>query len=129
MAIKRLETIALLASLVVVSPLAVNAQTDSGTASSWSATYLQCAEGCGNDFHFSEHTDPSFAPIRNACIQGCRGIDENTLPNYQQCYRGCKKLFKYLHGMRAELAKFQTTCIEGCGGRGAAVTGSPESTE
>ncbi len=77
-------------------------------------SYLKCARGCEKDFYFTEHTDPGFASLRIACIDGCAEVPDDNVSIYQGCYRECQQAFRYRHGIRGEFADFQAACIRGC---------------
>ncbi|MDH3713948.1 MAG: hypothetical protein OET44_08895 [Gammaproteobacteria bacterium] len=76
---------------------------------------LQCASGCKKTFYFSEESDPAFATLRNACIEGCGAVPDAHLQDYQRCYDGCRDVFPFRHSERSELAGFQKSCILACG--------------
>jgi len=76
--------------------------------------YLACARQCEKSFYFSDKSDPTFAGLRNACIQGCGFVADENMSAYQSCSVGCQDIFPYRHGTNAEFAGFQKTCINGC---------------
>lgn len=75
---------------------------------------LQCASGCKKTFYFSRDSDPAFAALRNACIEGCGAVPDGRLPGFQRCYSGCRDLFPFRHSEPSELAGFQRSCILAC---------------
>jgi hypothetical protein len=77
-------------------------------------SYLDCARHCEKSFYFSEQSDPNFAQLRNACIEGCAEVVDANMPAYQSCNLACQEVYPYLHGTNAEFAGFQKTCIVGC---------------
>jgi hypothetical protein len=77
-------------------------------------SYLACATKCQKSFYFSEQSDPTFAQLRNACIEGCGVVVDANMPAYESCNAGCQDLYPYRHGTNAEFAGFQKTCIVGC---------------
>jgi hypothetical protein len=77
-------------------------------------TFLECATNCQKSFYFSENSDPTFAELRNACIEGCSVVEEANMSAYQSCNVGCQDIFPYRHGTNPEFADFQQTCIVGC---------------
>lgn len=112
---KRLITLwaaVLLLDLWVGFPSA-NAQ-DSTLEGPSTKSYLACASKCQKNFYFSEQSDPTFAQLRNACIEGCGVVVESNMPAYESCNVGCRDLYPYRHGTNAEFAGFQKTCIVGC---------------
>jgi hypothetical protein len=78
--------------------------------------FLSCAEKCRKSFYFSEQSDPTFAGLRNSCIEGCGSVADANMSAYQSCNIGCQGIFPYRHGTNAEFAGFQKTCIVGCRG-------------
>ena len=76
--------------------------------------YLDCTRKCQKDFYFSEKSDPSFAVLRNACIEGCGFVADANMSAYQSCSVGCQETFPYRHGTNPEFAGFQKSCIDGC---------------
>ena len=76
--------------------------------------YLECARSCEKSFYFSEQSDPTFADLRNACIEGCGFVVDANMSAYQSCSSGCREIFPYRHGINDEFAGFQQTCIVGC---------------
>ena len=77
-------------------------------------SFLACAEKCRKTFYFSEQSDPAFAELRNACIEGCGWVVDANMSAYQSCNAGCQGIYPYRHGTNAEFAGFQRTCIVGC---------------
>ena len=76
--------------------------------------YLNCARACEKSFYFSEQSDPTFADLRNACVEGCGFVVDANMSAYQSCSTGCQDIFPYRHGINDEFAGFQQTCIVGC---------------
>jgi len=76
--------------------------------------YLACAKKCQKSFYFSEQSDPTFASLRNACIEGCGLVLDANMSAYESCSVGCQEIYPYRHGTNAEFAGFQETCIVGC---------------
>ncbi len=76
--------------------------------------FLSCAKKCQKSFYFSEQSDPTFAGLRNACIEGCGSVEDANMSAYQSCNIGCQGIFPYRHGTNAEFAGFQKTCVVGC---------------
>ena len=76
--------------------------------------FLECAKKCQKSFYFSEQSDPTFAQLGNACIEGCGFVVDVNMSAYQSCNVGCQGIFPYRHGTNAEFAGFQRTCIIGC---------------
>ena len=77
-------------------------------------SFLSCAEQCQKSFYFSEQSDPSFAGLRNACIEGCATVVDANMTAYQSCNVGCQGIYPYRHGTNAEFAGFQKACVVGC---------------
>lgn len=77
-------------------------------------SYLQCAKKCEKSFYFSEQSDPKFATLRNACIDGCAVVVDANMSAYQSCNIGCQGIYPYRHGTNAEFAGFQKSCVVGC---------------
>ena len=77
-------------------------------------SFLACAKKCQKSFYFSEQSDPTFAGLRNACIEGCGFVADANMPAYESCSVGCQDIYPYRHGTNAEFAAFQKTCIVGC---------------
>lgn len=77
-------------------------------------TFLDCARKCEKSFYFSEQSDPTFAELRGACIDGCAFVVDSNMAAYQSCSAGCQDVFPYLHGKPREFADFQKRCITGC---------------
>jgi hypothetical protein len=75
---------------------------------------LLCANGCKKTFYFSQDSDPAFATLRNACIEGCGAVPDGHLTGYQRCYDGCRDVFPFRHSERSEFAGFQRSCILAC---------------
>jgi len=98
---------------VSVGVLGANAQ-DSMHQGPSKQVYLKCAAECQKSFYFSEQSDPTFADLRTACIEGCGMVEEANMSAYQSCNAECKDLFPYRHGTNPEFADFQQTCIVGC---------------
>lgn len=103
---------ALLLGAVLVTGTAA-AQEDSLEGPSAKA-FLDCASKCQKTFYFSEQSDPTFAQLRNACIEGCGFVTDANMSAYQSCNIGCQGIFPYRHGTNAEFAGFQRTCVLGC---------------
>ena len=76
--------------------------------------FLECAKKCQKSFYFSEQSDPTFAELRNACIEGCGFVRDANMTAYQSCNVGCQGIYPYRQGTNAEFAGFQKTCIVGC---------------
>lgn len=76
--------------------------------------FLECAKKCQKSFYFSEQSDPTFASLRNACIEGCGLVVDANMSAYQSCSVGCQGIYPYRHGTNPEFAGFQKTCIVGC---------------
>lgn len=76
--------------------------------------FLDCARKCEKDFYFSEQSDPTFADLRNACIEGCGFVVDANMSAYHSCSAGCQSIFPYRHGINDEFAGFQVTCLIGC---------------
>lgn len=76
--------------------------------------FLSCAKKCQKSFYFNEQSDPTFAGLRNACIEGRGSVVDANISAYQSCNIGCQGIFPYRHGTNAEFAGFQKTCIAGC---------------
>lgn len=76
--------------------------------------FLECAKKCQKSFYFSEQSDPTFATLRNACIEGCGYVVDAKMSAYESCTVGCQDIYPYRHGTNAEFAGFQKTCIDGC---------------
>lgn len=76
--------------------------------------FLECAKRCQKSFYFSEQSDPTFAELRNACIEGCGFVVDANMTAYQSCGIGCQGIYPYRHGINAEFAGFQKTCLVGC---------------
>ncbi len=76
--------------------------------------FLSCAKKCQKTFYFSEQSDPTFADLRNACIEGCGLVVDANMSAYQSCNIGCQGIYPYRHGNNAEFAEFQETCLVGC---------------
>jgi len=76
--------------------------------------FLSCAKKCQKAFYFSEQSDPTFAGLRNACIEGCGLVVDANMSAYQSCNTGCQGIYPYRHGTNAEFAGFQKTCLVGC---------------
>jgi hypothetical protein len=77
-------------------------------------SFLACATQCQKSFYFSEQSDPTFAQLRNACIEGCGAVVDANMSAYKNCSVGCQDIYPYRHGTNAEFAGFQKTCIVGC---------------
>ena len=76
--------------------------------------FLSCAKKCQKTFYFSEQSDPTFAGLRNACIERCGSVVDANMSAYQSCNIGCQGIYPYRHGTNAEFAGFQKTCLVGC---------------
>lgn len=76
--------------------------------------FLECARACQKSFYFSEQSDPTFADLRNACIEGCGFVVDANMSAYRSCSTGCQDIFPYRHGINDEFAGFQQSCIVGC---------------
>ncbi len=76
--------------------------------------FLSCAKKCQKTFYFSEQSDPTFAGLRNACIEGCGSVVDANMSAYQSCNIECQGIYPYRHGTNAEFAGFQKTCLVGC---------------
>ncbi len=76
--------------------------------------FLSCAKKCQKTFYFSEQSDPTFAGLRNACIEGCGSVADANMSAYQSCNVGCQGIYPYRHGTNAEFVGFQKTCLVGC---------------
>ncbi len=76
--------------------------------------FLACAKKCQKSFYFSEQSDPTFAGLRNACIEGCGLVVDANMSAYQSCNTGCQGIYPYRHGTITEFAGFQKTCLVGC---------------
>jgi len=55
--------------------------------------FLSCAKKCQKSFYFSEQSDPTFAGLRNACIEGCGSVVDANMSAYQSCTIGCQGIF------------------------------------
>lgn len=106
-------TIAKAAALVLTVSLSAHAQ-DAAFDGPSTKGFLECAKKCQKSFYFSEQSDPTFAQLRNACIEGCAFVTDANMTAYQSCNIGCQGIFPYRHGTNAEFAGFQKTCILGC---------------
>ena len=53
--------------------------------------FLSCAKKCQKTFYFSEQSDPTFAGLRNACIEGCGSVVDANMSAYQSCNIGCRR--------------------------------------
>ena len=106
-------TIIKAAALALTVSLNVHAQESAPVAPSTKG-FLECAKKCEKAFYFSEQSDPTFAQLRNACIEGCGFVPDASMSAYQSCNIGCQGIFPYRHGTNAEFAGFQRTCILGC---------------
>ena len=76
--------------------------------------FLECAKKCQKSFYFSEQSDPTFAQLRNACIEGCGFVPDARMTAYQSCSVGCQGIYPYRHGTNPEFAGFQKACVVGC---------------
>lgn len=76
--------------------------------------FLECAKKCQKSFNFSEQSDPTFADLRNACIEGCGLVVDANMTAYQSCSVGCQGIYPYRHGTNPAFAGFQKTCVVGC---------------
>ena len=76
--------------------------------------FLECAKKCEKSFYFSEQSDPTFAGLRNACIEGCGFVADANMSAYQSCSDGCQGIYPYRDGTNPEFAGFQKTCVVGC---------------